>query len=53
MNDRCIILRISSKAMKLEVSWFLGDLDLLESFVKHGVVIDSHKSLHIGLFVLI
>lgn len=39
--------------MKLEVLWFLSDLDLLESFIQQGVVIDSHKSLHIGLFVII
>lgn len=38
--------------MKLEVVWFRCDPDLSESFIKHGLVIDSHKSLPIAQALL-
>lgn len=46
-RDGYITLQMKSKDTELEVLWFQSDPDLLESLIKHGLVIDSHKSLPI------
>jgi len=48
VNDGYIILQIKNTDARLEVLWFLSDLDLSESFIKRGFGIDSHKSLLIA-----
>lgn len=42
-----ITLQMRSKDTELQVLWFQSDPDLLQSLIKHGLVIDSHKSLPI------
>lgn len=39
---------MKSEDTELQVLWFQSDPDLLESLIKHGLVIDSHKSLPIA-----